>query len=638
MKKGFFLSVLICASAISLAADKAEKSELKAINFSQKGEVSEVEFVFDSNDVQANKFEVKEDKQIIVDFTNVNASERVSRPFDTSEFNGGVVFIKAYKKPKEEKDIRAAVQLRDNVRSVLIRKPNKVILQIENRYGVFSQKKAEDGQSYKDKVADIPSAMLAKLNVPKSEAIEDILDNIILSGKKKYIGKKITMNLKSVKPDEILKMLAETSGFNIIVTEEIKKMEPISLSLNDIPWDQALDTVLEMNKLVAKKNGMILLVTSLEAATKEKEIEKKAKEALAEQEPFVTKIFPISYAKIDDLKTILQEYSSDGTSSGQQQQGQQGAAGAAGARPGAPGAGAPGVGVSQTVVTRKGKISTDSRTNSIIVKDTAEVIERMKKIIELLDTQTPQVLIESKIVEVSERYSKEIGLDQGITFGYDPFSSTASNSGSFAFNSAPTSTTSVFGLSIARFNKLTKLDFQLKLMESESKGKVISSPKVITKNNIAANISQEEETYYPDTTTAAGGTGSTSGTTWKSQSAKLELSVTPQVTNEGAISMEVQVKKDSLSPATQPGAPNDTVKRTVKTQVLVDNGATVVVGGIYSYQQSENHSGIPFLKDIPLVGWLFRSKYNPSTIKKELIIFLTPRIINQEEAGLVDRG
>ena len=631
MKKGFFLSVLICASTLAFAA---EKSELKAINFSQKGEVSEVEFVFDSNDIQANKFEVKEDKQIIVDFTNVTASERVSRPFDTSEFNGGVVFVKAYKKPKEEKDVRAAIQLRDNVRSVLIRKPNKVILQIENRYGVFSQKKAEEGQSYKDKIADIPSAQLAKLNVPKSEAVEDILDNIILSGKKKYIGKKITMNLKSVKPDEILKMLAETSGFNIIVTDEIKKMDAISLALNDIPWDQALDTVLEMNKLVAKKNGMILLITSLEAATKEKEIEKKAKEALAEQEPFVTKIFPISYAKIDDLKTILTEYSSDGAVSGSQQS----AGGAAGARPGAGGASGGASSSGSSTSTRKGKISTDSRTNSIIVKDTAEVIERMKKIIELLDTQTPQVLIESKIVEVSERYSKEIGLDKGITFGYDPFSSSASNSGSFSFNSAPTSTNSVFGLSIARFNKLTQLDFQLKLMESESKGKIISSPKVITKNNVAANITQDETTYYADTSAAAGGTGSTTGTTWKPQTAKLELSVTPQVTNEGAISMEVQVKKDSLAVSSQSGAPQDVVNRTVKTQVLVDNGATVVVGGIYSYQQSENHSGIPFLKDIPLVGWLFRSKYNPETIKKELIIFLTPRIINQEEAGLVDRG
>jgi type IV pilus assembly protein PilQ len=289
---------------------------------------------------------------------------------------------------------------------------------------------------------------------------------------------------------------------------------------------------------------------------------------------------------------------------------------------------------------KRGKISMDVRTNSIIVKDTAEAIERMKKIVELLDTQTPQVLIESKIVEVSERYSKEIGLEQGLGFGYDPFTADPPlpNVGTFNFSSAPDSNRSLFGLSISRFNKLINLDFRLKIMESESKGKIISSPKVITKNNVAASITQDESSYYfeTSTTTSATGTSTTSG--FKSQSSRLELAVTPQVTNEGSISLEVQVKKDSLAPAVQTGAPQDEIKRLIKTQVLVDNGATVVIGGIYSYTQSENHSGIPFLKDIPLVGWLFRTKFNPATIKKELIIFLTPRIINQEEAGLVDRG
>ncbi|MDD4976027.1 MAG: type IV pilus secretin PilQ [Bacteriovorax sp.] len=619
MKKGFFLSVFVCACSLASAVSAAE---MKAINFTQKGEVSELEFIFDSNDVQASKFQVKEDKQIIVDLSSITASDRVMRAFDTSQFSGGVVFVKAYKKPKNDKDIRVAIQLRDNVRSVLVRKPNRIILQIENRYGVFSQKKVEDNQSFKEKISEIPSSQAAKLNIPRSESVEDILENITQSGRKKYIGKKISMNLRSVKPDEILKMMADTSGFNIIVTEDVKKIEPISLNLNDVPWDQALDTVLEMNKLVAKKNGMILLVTTYETAAKEREIEKKAKESMVELEPLVTKIFPISYAKIGDLKEILSEYSSDKMGGG------------GSAPPSGPSGGA-GAG-------KRGRISIDSRTNSLIVKDTAEVIERMKKIVELLDAQTPQVLIESKIVEVSERYSKEIGLDQGLGFGYDPFSASANagtnNGAGFSFSTAPSATASLFGLSIKRFNKLINLDFQLKLMESESKGKIISSPKVITKNNVAANITQDESTYFLDTNTTTGTTGVTTTTAWKAQTSRLELAVTPQVTNEGSISLEVEVKKDSLNPTAQIGAPQDEVKRVVKTQVLVDNGATVVIGGIYSYSQSENHSGIPFLKDVPLIGWLFRTKYNPASIKKELIIFLTPRIINQEEAGLVDRG
>ena len=612
MKKGFFLSVLATVFNLSFALNAAE---MKAINFTQKGEVSELEFIFDTNEIQASKFQVKDDKQIIVDLSNTTASAKVMRAFDTSQFSGGVVFVKAYKKPKNDKDIRVAIQLRDNVRSVLVRKPNRVVLQIENRYGVFSQKKVEDNQSFKENIANIPTSEAAKFIIPKSESVEDILESITQSGRKKYIGKKVSMNLRSVKPDEILKMIADTSGFNIIITEDVKKIEPISLNLNDVPWDQALDTVLEMNKLVAKKNGMILLVTTYESAAKEREQEKKTKESIVELEPLLTKIFPISYAKITDLKAILAEYSSDKIGSG----------------------------VAGANAQKRGMISVDTRTNSLIVKDTAEVIERMKKIVELLDAQTPQVLIESKIVEVSERYSKEIGLDQGLGFGYDPFSASAAagtNAGSFSFSTAPDATRSLFGLSITRFNKLINLDFKLKLMESESKGKIISSPKVITKNNVPATITQDESTYYPvTTTTIAAATGaSTSTTDFKSQSSKLELGVTPQVTNEGSISLEVEVKKDSLSPSVQNSGPQDEVKRVVKTQVLVDNGATVVIGGIYSYSQSESHSGVPFLKDIPIIGWLFRTKYNPATVKKELIIFLTPRIINQEEAGLVDRG
>jgi type IV pilus assembly protein PilQ len=593
MKKGFFQTVIFCAFFFStnLLAE-----EIKAINFTQKGEISELELIFDSNDVKASKFQVKEDKQIIIDLSNVSATERVMRAFDTSEFSGGVVFVKAYKKPKAENDIRIAIQLRDNVRSVLVRKPNRVVLQIENRYGVFSQTKAEEGQSFQEKVADIPASEAAKLNIPRSDSVEDILDNLTMSGRKKYIGKKITMNLKNVKPDDILKMIADTSGFNIILTEDVRKLEPISLNLNDIPWDQALDTVLSLNKLVATKNGMILVIKSLETATKEAALVKVAKAAAKEQEPILTKIFPISFANIDDLLKIVSDYSSD----------------------------------------VRGKILKDTRTNSLIVRDTSEVIEKVKKIIELLDTQTPQVLIESKIVEVSERYTKEIGLENGLTFGYDPFSdpSLTPDNGSFAFSSAPSLERGIFGLTIGKFNRLVNLDFKLNLMESEQKAKIISSPKVITKNNVKAEINQDENSYYLVQIIENNRTTNT----YTPQTAKLNLSVTPQVTNEGSISLEVSVQKDSLGALIGINQPRAETKRTVKTQVLVDNGSTVVVGGIYTYSNSESHSGIPFLKDIPLVGWLFRTQYNPDTEKKELIIFLTPRIINQEEAGLVERG
>lgn len=595
MKKGFFQFLIFTL----LLSTKLFASEMKAINFSQKGEVSELELIMDNPDVKATRFHVKEDKQILLDLENVHATERVLRAFDTSEFSGGVVFVKAYPKPNSS-DIRVAVQLRDNVRSKLVKVGDKVVLQVENRFGAFAQNSSDDGLSYQDKIADIASDEASKINIPKSESVEDILENLTMSGRKKYIGKKISLNLKNIKPEDIVRIIAETSGFNIILTEDAKKTPPLSLNLQDIPWDQALDTVIDLNKLVAKKNGMILIVDTYENERKNLAEKQKAKLETIEQIPQVTKIFSISFADITELEKIVTGY----------------------------------------LTPDKGKISKDIRTNSLIVKDTDEVLERVKKIVELLDAQTPQVLIESKIVEVSETYKKEIGLENGLSFGYDPVgaSGAVANSGSFKFSSAPggAANRSLFGINIQRFSRLIDLDFNLKLMESEQKAKVVSSPKVVTKNNVKAEITQNEQIYYPEVTTNL--TDGTSTTSWKSQQAALSLSVTPQITNEGSISLKVEVVKDSLGAVLANSQPRDETKRKISTEVLVDNGATVVVGGIYTFANSEGHSGVPFLKDIPLLGWLFRTPYNPQDDKKELIIFLTPRVVNEQEAGLVERS
>jgi type IV pilus assembly protein PilQ len=195
-------------------------------------------------------------------------------------------------------------------------------------------------------------------------------------------------------------------------------------------------------------------------------------------------------------------------------------------------------------------------------------------------------------------------------------------------------------MSILNFKHLTNLNFNLNLMESESKAKIISSPKIITKNNIAANITQSDTSYYADTVTspATATTPASTSTTWKTQASDMALAVTPQVTNEGSINLKVDVTKGSVGLQSQAGAPKDLTSRKITTEVLVDNGSTIVIGGVYSFSESENHSGIPFLKEIPVFGWLFRSNYNPVVIKKELIIFISPRVINQEEAGLTDKG
>lgn len=614
MKKGIFLvlSLLFIGLPFRLMANE----ELLAINFAQQNEVSELELVLTDNNVEAEKFSVTEDKQIIIDLKDVRATERVMRAFDTSEFSGSIVFVSAYEKPGSPGDIRVALQLRENVRSILQRMPNRLILKVENRFGAFSQEKISKNQTFEESMAEADEAeeqVRGKLNVPRSESVEDILENITQSGRKRYVGQKISFNLRDVAVNDILKMIAETSGFNIITTNQVKELPPLTLNLTNIPWDQALDTILSLNKLVAEKNGMILTIKTLNQATREAEEAAEARELAEVEEPLVTTVFPISYASNEELSEIITNY----------------------------------------LTPERGKISIDQRTNSLIVNDTSSQIEKIRRIVETLDTQTPQVLIESKIVEVTESFSQEIGLQNGLNFGYDPVGSNRSvepapvgaieggdfeDAGpGFSFSSAPTTgegARTFFGLSVSKFNRLLNLEFDLQLLETESKAKIVASPKVITENKKRATLTTRDTTSYA----RSSGVGEDRTQEFEEISAELSLQVTPQVTNEGSISLEIELAKEQFGSRPSASAPPDKQGRGISTNVLVDNGSTIVLGGIYNFEERESVSGVPFLKDVPLVGWLFRTPHNPSTQKNELVIFITPRVINQEEAGLVDRG
>ncbi|ATH06503.1 hypothetical protein BIY24_00660 [Halobacteriovorax marinus] len=609
MKLRSFLFKLVLVNL--LLSSGVWATTLEQINFKLKDEVARLELKFDGNEAQAKKFHVTEDKQIIIDLKDVQATDRVMRAFDTSEFSGSIVFVSAYRKSANPNDLRIAIQLRDNVRSLLKREPNKIVIEVESRFGVFSQRSLEETKTYDEKIT-IEERAVGKLSIPKSDSVEDILENLTLSGRKKYIGKKITFNIKDLAVADILNMIADASGFNIILTDEVKSLPPLSLNLTNIPWDQALDTILGLNKLVAKKNGVILMITTFEKAAEEQKKAIEQKKLTEKEVPLVTKVFPISYATTKELIEVLKNY-----------------------------------------VTERGTLNEDVRTNSLIVKDTADTIERIKKIVDVLDTQTPQVLIESKIVEVNENYRKEIGLQNGVNFGYDPIGQigdanpsvigadpiAGSNAGpGFSFSSAPSTgdgARSLFGLTVTRFNRLLNLSFTLQLLETESKGKIVASPKVITQNKKKAVISTKETTSFSKSLST---NGQAQEITFEEAEASLSLEVTPQVTNEGSISLELDLLKQQFGTRPSAAAPPDKQERRVNTNVLVDNGSTIVIGGVYNYEKRESHSGVPFLKDIPLVGWLFRTPYAPEVIKQELLIFLTPRIVNQEEAGIIENS
>lgn len=599
MKKGFFLIIVLAYSGLIFA------QEITSVNFVQEGEVSKLIIETDKDDIFAERFHVTEDKQIILDLKNVTVSPKHLRGIDTSEFPGSAVFISGYKKPGTTKDVRFAVQLRDNVRSILENKGKSIVLSIENRFGVFSQSKIRNSENVSlpgsEKLEDVVG-----LNVPKSNSIDDILTNLTLAGPKKYIGKRISINVKEIPISDLLNMIADTSGFNIIIDKEVLAAPALTLTLTNIPWDQALDTVLNLSKLVAQKSANILVVKTKETAAKELQNEIALQKAKQEVEPMVTKVFPINYADITQIRTILTDYLTQKESA----------------------SGPP---------TILGRIQVDDRTNSLIIKDSVEAMERIKKIIETLDTQTPQIMIEAKVVEASESYSKRIGLTRGVTFGYDPIRTGIGDlptGPGFSFSSAPTpSAPSIAGMTVGIYKRILNLDASLQLMEAESKGRIISTPRILTQNKKSATITSTETTSFAQSTIVAGVTQ----TTFSNLNAPVTLNVTPQVTNDGAIAMSLTISKTSFGARPSPQAPPNSTQRSINTNVLVDNGSTVVIGGLYTTSHLEAVSGIPLLKDLPLIGWLFRSPYNPDTTKNELVVFLTPRIINQEEAGFTDR-
>lgn len=606
------------AVAALLLASGARAAELRGIDFRQEGEVSLVEFRFDSEDVEAERFHIREDRQIVVDFKAASADAKTLRAFDTSEFDGPVVFVSAYSRPGGSGTVRAVVQLRDNVRSELEQRGGVVVLRVENRFGAFGEEApaaVAEGAGAPGAGTAGTGAGAAVVHVPRSSNVEDILENLTLSGPKRYIGKKISLDIRNVPFQNVLKIIADNSGFSIVLTESAKQAPPLTLSVVNIPWDQLLDMILDLNNLVGERSGSILVIHTLEALSQRRQ-------ALADQQrnvetvtPLETRIIPVSYSQTESMREIIAPYMTEG----------------------------------------RGSIAEDSRTNSLIIKDTPEALERMAAMIRTLDTQVPQILIESKIVEVSESYARTIGLNNGINTGYDPIglagvrpvagaaggTSPPTNAGpGFTFSSAPVVGSEgqeggvAAGLTIATLGRLRNLNFQLQLMESESKGKVVASPKVITQNNQAASISSTQTTSYVVSTTGDGGTTQS----YESVDSSLNMTVTPKVTNDGSIGMVVDISKSSFGGRPSPNAPPDTTQRSVRTNVLVDNGSTIVIGGLYNYETSDAHSGIPFLKDLPLVGWLFRTAWSPSVQKSEMMVFLTPRVINEKEALLAGVG
>ena len=438
----------------------------------------------------------------------------------------------------------------------------------------------------------------SEMKVADNDALTTIMS---AENQQKFTGSPITLKLKDADVHEVLRLISDASGFNIVIHPSVTGK--ITVSLDQVPWDQALDVVLTTLKLGAERNDSVLRVLPKDLLVKEKQDDMDAKKVSTQAAPRITRVFPISYADINNLSGLLQSFTNSQNT--------------------APGSS----GIPATILV-------DANTQSLVVRDTADNVERIRKMIQLLDVQTPQVLLESKFAEASETFTNELdgnislsGPGYGFALNAPPATTSASTAlaGSSAGGGSGGSRTNSVTLNIV---KTLSLQAFINYQESLSKVKIVSSPKVVVLSGKSANISQATSIAVQNSVL---GTGGGVQTAVQQISAKTSLDVTPRVTNDGSVFMKLTINRDAFNFA-NPQLPS-TSPRTMQTEVIVDSGNTLVIGGVLDMDENIAEQGIPFLRKLPIIGWLFGSD-TYSKDKTEIMFFVTPRILNQKKTAL----
>ena len=414
-----------------------------------------------------------------------------------------------------------------------------------------------------------------------------------------YNGEKLSLNFQNVEVRAVLQVIADFTGLNIITSDTVSGS--LTLRLKDVPWDQALDIILQAKGLSKRKNGNVLLIApSDELATKEK-LALEALQQISELESLRTESFQVSYTKASDVQALITNKD-------------------------------------QNILSKRGRATSDARTNTLFVNDTPTKLDEVRRLIAQLDVPVRQVMIEARIVIADDKFSRELGARlsalsgtnrDGRNIGFAPTdnSALAISQGSSGLPVLPNVDLPVagaagkFGVSILNIANGNLLAVELSALETDGRGKVISSPRIITADKRKATISQGTEIPYLTQSSAGGSTVSF-------KQAVLSLDVTPQITPDDKVIMDIEIKKDSESGRAVGGTPILDV-RNVRTQILVENGETAVLGGIFEQSTSTNTTKVPLLGDIPLIGHFFKRTQRIDN-KTELMVFITPRIIKDQ--------
>ena len=440
-----------------------------------------------------------------------------------------------------------------------------------------------------------------------------------------YQGEKLSLNFQNIEVRSLLQVIADFTNFNVVTSDTVTGN--LTLRLKDVPWDQALDIILQAKGLGLRKSGNVIWIAPKDELAIKEQADLEAGKKKTELEPLRTQSFQLNYTKAEDVAKGLS--------------GQGGAGGGAATR----------------ILSSRGSVISDQRTNQLFVTDIPSKLEEVQTLVARIDIPVRQVLIEARIVEASDTFGKSLGAKlgfvdlRGVRGGTPGWSLGGNNrvavGGNYVGAGQVTLQTpdvgnaftnqqfvnlpaigqggydpasfalSIFGASSNRF-----LNLEISALEADGRGKIVSSPRIVTADQVKAFISQGTRVPFQRAT-------SSGATAVEFIEASLKLEVTPQITPEGNIIMDVKINKDSLGTLTALG--REINIKEVKTQVLVENGGTVVIGGIYEQQSSDSVSKVPVLGDVPYLGNLFKTKTQDST-RTELLVFLTPKVVTEKAA------
>ncbi|RLL48574.1 type IV pilus secretin PilQ [Acinetobacter cumulans] len=416
-----------------------------------------------------------------------------------------------------------------------------------------------------------------------------------------YTGKKISLDFQDIEVRRVLQLLADFTDINMVAADSVGGN--ITLRLKDVPWDQALDIVLKTKNLDKRRNGNVIWIAPVSELIKAEEDEAKAIEQSIKLAPIQTEYLKLSYAKVADIEKLITQSKTNntgGTNSGNN--------------------------ASDALLSSRGSISVDARTNTLIVNDTAQNIDKIRKMVDLLDVEVKQVMVEARIVTAQTEFSRELGVSWGLQRNNPSLSAGANGSNVWGGDYSPkfdlgvdlaTGTAGTFNFGLLKISDFM-LDLQLTALQSDGHGEVLSAPKVMTGDKQKASILRGDQIPY-QSWSAEG------GTTTSFVDANLKLEVTPSITPDGKVQMDLKIEKDTIGELTSAGYLINTNK--LETNVLVGDGETIVLGGIFDDIKRNQYQKVPFLGDLPFVGVLFKNNVKTNA-QTELLIFVTPRIVN----------